>query len=259
MTLPRDRVVLVTGASGGIGWATAKAFLQDGARVAACARREIQGLEGALCLRCDVRRPDEVRAAVGAAVERFGALHVLVNNAGVGLYGSVEDTTPEALEDIFRTNAFGPVHAVQAALPHLRRTGGQIINVSSTLARSTIPYMAAYCMTKHALHAFSKSLRVELRPHGVRVIEVAPGLTATGFQENATKAGVAAPVAPANEKGWPPERVARAIVRASRRGSREAWLTWDGRLFIRLNDWFPRLADWVVARWARRRVTNQRV
>ncbi len=243
--------MLVTGASGGIGQATARAFLDDGARVAALARGELRGLEGALALRADVRKPEDLRRAVEATVERYGALHVLVNNAGIGLYSSVADTTEEALEDVFRTNVFGPFHAVRAALPHLAKSQGQVINVSSSLARSSIPYMAAYCMSKYALHSFSQSLRVELRPLGVRVIEVAPGLTDTGFQGNAKLIGVKRAMAPENRKGWPPEKVARAILKASRRGAREVWLTADGRFLIRMQALFPRFVDWGLERWSR--------
>lgn len=252
MSLPRDRVVFVTGASSGIGRATAEAFLKDGARVAACARREVAGLD-AFYVRCDVRKRDEVEGAVRAVVEKFGELHVLVNNAGFGVYSAVEAMTDEDLEDIFRTNVFGAFYAARAAIPHLKKTRGQIINVSSILGRAAIPYAAAYCMTKHALHAFSKSLRVELRSHGVRVIEVGPGLTDTGFQKNARLTGIAKPLAASEtQKGWPAEKVARAILRASRRGKREAWLTLDGKFFAFMQETFPRLTDWGMARWASR-------
>ena len=252
MALPRDRVVFITGASSGIGRATAEAFLRDGARVAVCARREIRDLD-ALCLRCDVRNREEVRKAVDAAVERFGALHVLVNNAGMGVYAPMADLSDGDMEDIFRTNVYGPVYAVQAALPHLRKSRGQIINVSSILARTTIPYGVAYCMTKHALHSFSEGLRVELKPHGVKVIEVGPGLTATAFQSSARLTGVSrAPSFSDKRRGWPPEKVAEAILRASKKGKREVWLTLDGKAFMFIHDAFPRLADWGLAKWARR-------
>ena len=251
MPLPRDRVVLVTGASSGIGRATAEAFARDGARVAACARRDISGLD-AFAVRCDVRRREEVRAAVDAVVSKFGALHVLVNNAGFGVYASIEQTGDSDLEDIFRTNVFGPVYMVQAALPHLRKSHGQVINVSSSLARATTPFSVAYCMTKHALHSFSVGLRMELKDEGVRVIEVGPGLTSTAFQDAAKRTGTANPLLASNLKGWPPEKVARAIVKASRRGTREVWLTWDGRGFAFAQRNFPRLTEWGLLRWARK-------
>jgi NAD(P)-dependent dehydrogenase (short-subunit alcohol dehydrogenase family) len=251
MSLPRDRVVFVTGASSGIGRATAEAFAADGARVAVCARRDISGLD-AFFVRCDVRRPDEVRSAIDAVVAKLGALHVLVNNAGFGVYTSIEDMAENDLEDLFRTNVYGPVSLVKAALPHLRRTRGQVINVSSSLARATTPYSVGYCMTKHALHSFSVGLRMELKGDGVRVIEVGPGLTATDFQKEAKRTGTAKPLLSPSRRGWPAEKVARSILQASRRGLREAWLTWDGRAFAFAQRNFPRLTEWGLLRWARR-------
>ncbi len=249
--LPRDRVVFITGASSGIGRATAEAFVRDGARVAACARREIRDLEGAWTLRCDVRDRAQVLRAVESAVDRFGALHVLVNNAGSGLYAPIAEFRSDDLEDLFRTNVFGAVWCVQAALPHLRKTRGQVINISSILARTTVPTAVAYCMTKHALHSFTEGLRVEAGADGITVIEVGPGLTATDFQKSAKAVGSAKPPVN-NREGWPPEKVARAILRASRRGTREVWLSTGGKALLLLHDRFPHLADWGLGRWMRK-------
>jgi NAD(P)-dependent dehydrogenase (short-subunit alcohol dehydrogenase family) len=250
MALPSDRVVFITGASSGIGRALAEAFRKDGARVAVCSRREIRDLD-AFTVRCDVRKRDEVRAAIDAVVAKFGALHVVVNNAGSGVYASLEETTEADLEDIFRTNVFGPVHVVQAALPHLKKTRGQVVNVSSSLARATTPYSVAYCMTKHAVHSFSVGLRMELKPYGVGVVEVGPGLTDTDFQKAARRTGAAKPLVADSRRGWTSERVARAIVKASRRGTREVWLTLDGRAFAFAQRNFPRLTEWGLLKWAR--------
>ncbi len=251
MKLPRDRVVFVTGASTGIGRAAAEAFRRDGARVAVCARSEIDNLD-ALCLRCDVRNPAEVEKAVQSVVDEFGELHVLVNNAGFGHYTPVEEQTREDFENIFRTNVFGPFHCVQAALPHLKKTGGQVINISSVLARATVPYMTSYSMTKHALHSFSEGLRIELKPLGIDVIEIGPGLTATKFQSNAKKDGVNPGFVPPNEKGWSAGRVAKVIVKASRSGKREKWLSAEAKSLLFFHDHFPRLVDWGLGKWAAR-------
>jgi NAD(P)-dependent dehydrogenase (short-subunit alcohol dehydrogenase family) len=249
MPLPRDRVVLVTGASTGIGREVALAFHKDGARVAVLARRKITEL-GDLALTCDVRHSGQVRSAVDEVVATFGALHILVNNAGFGVYSSMEDMRESDLDDVFRTNVYGPVYAVQAALPHLRKTRGQIINVSSSLARATTPYSVAYCMSKHALHSFSVGLRMELHPDGIDVIEVGPGLTNTGFQSAARRVGSAVPLAADSRHGWPAEKVARAILSASRRRTREVWLTVEGRAFAFAQRAFPRLTDWGLRKWA---------
>jgi NAD(P)-dependent dehydrogenase (short-subunit alcohol dehydrogenase family) len=154
------------------------------------------------------------------------------------------------LEALFRTNVYGPVHAIQAALPHLRKTSGQVINVSSSLARATVPYSVGYCMTKHALHSLSVGLRMELRPQGIRVIEVAPGLTDTDFQKAARRVGNAQPLAAESRQGWPASRVARAILRASKRGTEEVWLTLDGGLLSFGQRHFPRASEWALRKWA---------
>lgn len=260
MVLPRDRVVLITGASGGIGRATAMAFARDGARVVLAARncgklreaeREITSAGGsAHSVPCDVRDHRSVNALIESAVEKFGALHILINNAGIGLYSPVEMLTKESLDEIMETNLYGPIYAVQAALPHLRKTRGQIVNISSILARTTLPYSAAYCMTKHALHALSEALRLELKPQGITVIEVGPGLTATDFQKNSRKRGLSSALAD-NNAGWPVEKVAQAILKASKSGRREVWLTFGGKAFIRFNYHAPKVLDWALAKWAR--------
>jgi NAD(P)-dependent dehydrogenase (short-subunit alcohol dehydrogenase family) len=251
MKLPKDRVVFITGASTGIGRAAAEAFRRDGARVAVCARSEIRDLD-AFSIQCDVRNPDEVNRAIQSVIDQFGELHVLVNNAGFGHYTPVEDQSLEDFENIFRTNVFGPFHCVKAALPHLKKTRGQVINISSVLARATVPYMTSYSMTKHALHSFSDGLRIELKPYGIDVIEIGPGLTATKFQSNAKKEGNSSNLVPPNEKGWSAQRVADVIVKASRSGKRVKWLTLEAKVFFFFHHHFPGLVDWALGKWGSR-------
>lgn len=250
MALPRDRVVLVTGASSGIGRSVVQAFLQDGARVAACARRPIDA-PGAFTLPCDVRKRHDVQAAVQSVVSRFGDLHVLINNAGMGVYTSVEEMGDGDLEDVFRTNVYGPIYMIQAAIPHLRKSRGQVVNISSSLARATVPFSVAYCMSKHALHSLSVGLRMELKKDGIQVLEVGPGLTATDFQKAARRVGEATPMAADSQRGWPAEKVAKAILAASRKGRQETWLTVDGKAFAFGQRNFPGLTEWAMNRWAR--------
>lgn len=263
MLLPRNRVVWISGASSGIGRATALAFAGDGARVGLAARRaerlhelkrEIEQAGGqAVVARCDVSRRDEVRESLLKTAAEFGALHIVINNAGYGHYAPVEAINEDDLDRILRTNVYSALYAAQAALPLLRKTpGSQIINVTSILAFTSIPYAAAYCMSKHALHALTEIMRIELAPHGIRVIEVAPGLTRTEFQRAAKTTGIGEKVVRDNQGGWPPEKVARAILKASRRASREVRLTLEGKLFCFLHDHLPGLVDWGLARWSRR-------
>ncbi len=249
MKPPRDRVVLVTGASSGIGRAVAEAFHADGARVVLAARRserlaELAATLGprAIAVPCDVRERSQVRAAVARAVEAFGALHVAVANAGVGCYSAVSTLQDADLDAVLRTNLYGVLYTVQEALPELRRNRGQAILVTSILGKAATPMTGPYSMTKHAVTALADALRMEVRDDGVDVITVGPGLTRTEFQQAAVNRAGRAPVFD-NAKGWPPERVARAVLSASRRRRREVYLTLEGRALISLRHWAPGLAD----------------
>ncbi len=180
------KTILITGASTGIGRATALLFQQAGWNVAATMRdpsreRELAALPNVLVQALDVTDQASIEAAVKATVSRFGALDVLLNNAGYGLFGPLEAVTPEQLERQYRTNVFGPVQTMQAALPHLRASRGVIINVSSIGGRVSFPFNSLYHGTKFALEGISESLAIELAPQGVRVKIVEPGGVKTDF------------------------------------------------------------------------------
>jgi len=177
---------LVTGASSGIGRATAERLLSDGHRVYAAARRveRMADLErlGATPIAMDVT--DE--AAVRAAVERIGAesggVDVLVNNAGFGLYGAMEDTSIEDARYQFEVNLFGLARLTQLVLPHMReRRTGTIVNISSMGGKIYTPLGTWYHATKHALEGWSDCLRLELKPFGIRVVIIEPGVIETEF------------------------------------------------------------------------------
>ena len=176
------KTILITGASTGIGRATALLFQQAGWNVAATMRDPSRASElAALPNVLDVTDKASIDAAVEATVARFGALDVLLNNAGYGLFGPLEAVTPQQLERQYRTNVFGPVQTMQAALPHLRATRGLIINVSSIGGRVCFPFNSLYHGTKFALEGISESLAIELAPQGVRVKIVEPGGVKTDF------------------------------------------------------------------------------
>lgn len=246
MKIQKDRVVLITGGSSGIGRATVEAFLEDGARVATFSRTPVKGLQ-VHSIQGDLRRPTDIERAVEETVRHFGDLHVLINNAGEGLYARVEDTSDEDLGRLFDTNVFGAVRAIRAALPHLRKTHGQIINISSVFSRSSVPFCAAYCMTKAAIHSLSISLRIELRGSGVQVIEVAPGPTDTPFKSRARMIGFdRLPDFGSRFRPAPAHRIGREILLASRRRKREVLLSFQGSAFIWAQNWFPSTTDWIL-------------
>ena len=249
------KVALITGASMGIGEAIAKVFAADGAKLALAARSldKLEALARSLptesiAVRADISRPEEVRAMVAKTVEHFGRLDILVNNAAVGMYASVADMKPGQFEQLVATNWLAPVHAIQAAVPHMKKQGGgSIINISSVASKVALPWMGAYCSSKFALNALSNSLRMELKPEGIHVLTVCPGRVRTPFTENAYRDFATRPLYPG---GISAERVARATLRAMYRRKREIFIPADNRLFGLLRSLFPSLIDraivWVL-------------
>src|SRR6266540_6503809 len=187
------KVAIVTGGSRGIGLAIARALVADGTQVAVTGRNdthlsaarpriEAAGPGAVETLQADVRRYDDMTRAVGATVARFGGLDILINNAGIGIFGGVAAMTPEQWSEVIDTNLTGVFNATRAALPHLqRRGGGFIINVSSLAGKNPFADGAAYCASKAALNAFSEALMQEVRYDSIRVSYVMPGSVATGF------------------------------------------------------------------------------
>jgi NAD(P)-dependent dehydrogenase (short-subunit alcohol dehydrogenase family) len=183
------KVAFVTGGSRGIGLATAKALVGQGASVAITGTDQAR-LNGAasdlganaLGIRADVRDYTQVERAVSTAVSRFGGLDILVNNAGVGVFRSVAETTVDEWRNVIDTNLSGVFYCCHAALPHLKaRGGGWIINISSLASKNAFVNGAAYCASKSGLNSFSEALMQEVRYDGVRVAYVLPGSVNTGF------------------------------------------------------------------------------
>jgi 3-oxoacyl-[acyl-carrier protein] reductase len=187
----REASALVTGAGRGIGRAVALALAREGARVTAVARgaAELDSLVGEIeavggqgvAFAADLRSPTACAGAVGAAVERFGGLQVLVNNAGVGAFANLADTSDEEWDNVLGTNLTAVFRLTRAALPHLRRQGGHVLMVSSLAGRNPIAGMAAYCASKAALDQLAACLMLEVRHDGVKVTTIAPGSVDTAF------------------------------------------------------------------------------
>lgn len=182
-----SKTVLITGASSGIGEATAKYFLQKSWNVAATMRSPHKAgdwaqAKGVICPHLDVTDPETITSALHKTLEHFGRIDVLVNNAGYALMGPLEGVTPEQLEHQFQTNVFGLVSTIQAILPVLRRQGGgTIINVTSIGGRLAFPLTSSYHATKWAVEGLSEALRYELRRFGIRVKIIEPGGIRTNF------------------------------------------------------------------------------
>ena len=187
------KVAFITGGSRGIGLAIARALLAQGAAVAITGtnRAALDAAEGELrgsgagevmALRADVRSHDEVEKALSSVSSRFGGVDILINNAGVGVFRSVADTTVDEWHRVLDTNLSGVFYCCHAVLPLLKkRGGGWIINISSLASKNAFVNGAAYCASKSALNAFSEALMQEVRYDGVRVAYVLPGSVNTGF------------------------------------------------------------------------------
>lgn len=181
-----ERVALVTGASSGMGKEFARALLREGFTVYATARRVERmadlGESGAIVLRMDITKEDEILAAVEHIEEDRGGVDILVNNAGFGLYGSMEETAIEDARYQFEVNLFGMARLTQLLLPSMRRKGaGKIINISSMGGRIYTPLGSWYHATKHAVEGWSDCLRLELASFGIDVVIIEPGVIETEF------------------------------------------------------------------------------
>ncbi len=222
-------VAIVTGASAGIGGATARALQAAGYRVFGTYRKpsgtRATGIE---YLTCDVTSDESVQAAVGEVLAQAGRIDLLVNNAGVGLLGGAEESSLEQAKSLFDVNLFGVIRMTKAVLPAMRKQGaGRIVNISSVMGLIPAPFMALYAASKHALEGYSESLDHEIRGSGIRVVLVEPAYTRTSFDGNAYQADQQLAVyqsARTNAEGAlrdamttadTPELVASAVVKAS--------------------------------------------
>jgi NAD(P)-dependent dehydrogenase (short-subunit alcohol dehydrogenase family) len=190
-------VALVTGATSGIGRETARAFVAAGFEVIGTGRKT-SGLTppaGVTHLDLDVADDDSATAAVAEVIDRFGRIDVLVNNAGVGSAGAVEENSLTQAQNLLNINVLGVIRMTKAVLPHMRAQGsGRIINISSVLGVAPQPFMALYVASKHAVEGYSESLDHEVREHGVRVLLVQPAYTRTSFDTNAAQPDTPLPV-----------------------------------------------------------------
>ena len=250
-----NKTVLITGSSSGIGRATALRFQQAGWNVAATMRSpekeaELGKLESVALVRLDVTSEDSIAAAIGETIQRFGGIDVVVNNAGYGLVGPFEASTPEQVRRQFETNVFGLMNVVRAVLPHMReRQAGVIINVASMGGRITFPLYSLYNGTKWAVEGFSEGLQFELEQFGIRVKIIEPGAIKTDFYDRSMdvmkKVGLVAydsfaarvmtNMQTAGANGPPPTVVGEVIFKAATDGSNKMryQVGTNGVLFLR--------------------------
>ncbi|MBA8841800.1 NAD(P)-dependent dehydrogenase (short-subunit alcohol dehydrogenase family) [Ochrobactrum sp. RH2CCR150] len=189
MNRSKPDVALVTGASSGIGLATAKALLNAGYRVFGTSRRaNYENVDGITMVPCDVTDETSVAKLVETVLKEAGSIDVLVNNAGIGLLAGAEESSIAQAHALFDVNVFGVIRVTNAVLPVMRKQkSGRIINMSSVLGLIPSPYNALYASTKHAIEGYSESLDHEIRTFGVRVVLIEPAYTRSAFEENVLK------------------------------------------------------------------------
>lgn len=265
------KVAVVTGASSGIGLATARAMAAEGMRLVLSARREdrlravareLEGAGGQVELVIgDVAEPSMHGALLDAAVRRFGAFDIVFSNAGYGSERGLLDLDSEAVRRIFEVNFFASIELVRLAALRLveSKRPGHLLMCSSALAKFTLPYFGVYAATKAAQAMVARSLRFELEPFGIEVSSVHPITTLTEFFDQAQvvatrghSSGTRVPQHAPRLFVQPPERVARAIIRCLKRPRSEVWTSHTVRLSTGLLNAFPFLLDAILRREARR-------
>jgi short-subunit dehydrogenase len=256
------KVVVITGASMGIGEAIAKLFTDRGAKVvllsrdagrAEAARGRIGHAENTLALSCDVRNREEIDRVVSLTLHHFQRIDIWINNAGHGLMDTAADVDMNACRETFDTNFFGTVACMQAALAVMKQQrSGAIINVSSVAGHIPLPFHSVYSATKFAMNSFGKAAGVELRDSGIHVMTVCPGYVRTDFGANAIKGREAKTVRPSSVRGISVERVARAVLRGYLKQKREVVVPWTMHPAIKVYQLFPGLVERTMVKMARR-------
>ena len=261
----KDKTVLITGGSRGLGLVMAREFAREGSRLVLCARDE-QELDQArldlekrgaevMVVSCDVTNQHDVKAMIAAVYTRFGAVDVLVNNAGVIQVGPLEVMTHEDFELAMQAHFWGPLNTIMAVLPSMRERGtGRIVNISSIGGKVSVPHLVPYSASKFALVGLSKGLRAELMKDGIKVTTVCPGLMRTGSPRNADFKGKhqfeyawfsisdALPLLTVSA-----ENAARQVVHACKRGQAELVISVPAKIAVLFDSLFPEAMSQMLA------------
>ncbi len=250
------KVVVITGASSGIGRSLTVKFVEKGAAVVMASRskEKLEGLSRQLSessynnhIVCatDVTKKEQVQNLVDTTMEKFGKVDILVNCAGAGMYGKISEADIEQIRHIFDLNFFGSVYAIQKVYPIMAKAGrGIIINISSTAGFRSWPNNGYYCATKHALNAISESLMLEAKKEGIDILLVMPGTINTSFINNSWNL-------PDEVKNNPPmdmtpDAAAEVIIKAVLRHKKKIVLTTKGKVLYYLNRFSPALVDRIL-------------
>jgi NADP-dependent 3-hydroxy acid dehydrogenase YdfG len=250
----KGKVIIITGASSGIGLASARLFGSYGAKVVAAARRlelleelgpSIAPPENLLCVRCDVSKESDCKALIDAAIERFSRIDVLVNNAGLSMRAMLRDVDLKVLKTLMDVNFWGTVYCTKAALPHLLKSRGTVAGVISIAGLSSLPARSGYSSSKFAVRGFLDALRIEHLKDGLNVLVFAPGYTSSNVRNAALTAdGSQQGTTPLNEgRLMSAEKVALKLANAIKRRRNQVILTALGKITVFLRGLCPSLLD----------------
>lgn len=254
----KDKIVVITGASSGIGRALAFAFGREGATIVICARKadalEVVSHElrqagiTVLALTADVSVERDVQQLIEQTVARFGRLDILINNAGISMRSMLIDTDPAVIQKVMDINFMGTVYATRYALPYIQQAKGSIVGISSIAGYRGLPVRSGYSASKFAMNGFLEALRTELLHTGVHVLTACPGFTASNIRVSALDAHGQTKGETMRDEAtmMSAEECADHILRAVKNRRRELILTTQGKLTVFINKWLPGLADKLV-------------
>jgi len=252
----KGKVVIVTGASSGIGEAVAREFAENGSKVVLAARSEekLAKIVGEIqkngsevfYVKTDVSIEEDCKNLINKTVERFGTIDILVNNAGISMRAAFIDTDLKVLHRLMDVNFWGTVYCTKYALPYLISQKGSLIGVSSVAGFHGLPGRTGYSASKFAIHGLLETIRIENLKKGLHVMIIAPGFTTTDIRRHALLSdGTEQGESPRDEhKLMPPEYVAKWVLKGIRKKKRNKLLTWEGRLTALFQRIVPELVDW---------------
>jgi short-subunit dehydrogenase len=253
----KGKVVIITGASSGIGESIAREFSRIGSKVVLAARSEEKlskiveeinaGNGNSVYIKTDVTSEEECRRLIFQTVERYGAIDILVNNAGVSMRAAFQDVDLKVLHRLMDVNFWGTVYCTKYALPYLIESRGSLVGVSSVAGFHGLPGRTGYSASKFAMHGFLETVRIENLKKGLHVMIIAPGFTTTDIRKHALLAnGEEQGESPRDEhKLMPAEYVAKWVVKGIRKKKRNKLLTLEGRLTALFQRIVPTFVDWV--------------
>lgn len=254
----KNKVVIITGASSGIGKALAIEFAKLGAHIVITGRNEarlnevgeiLDGMKAQnLCLQLDVAKEKDNEILVNETINTFGKIDVLINNAGISMRALFEEIEIDVFKKVIDINFYGTLYATKYCLPEILKTKGSIVGVSSINGYRGTPARTAYTASKYAMNGFMESLRTEVMHRGVHVLVACPGFTGTNIRNAALTAdGTSQGESPRDEgKMMTAEEVAQGIIKAIQKRKRDIVFTTQGRLAVFLNKWMPGRMDKIV-------------